>query len=67
MNYKSALFAALFVASALPAVSAAQGVSIGYPSFIDYTTWNLYGSASVTNITPGNGFTYSLLDKRRFV
>jgi hypothetical protein len=61
MNYKSVLFAALFVASALPAVSAAQGVSIGYPSFIDYTTWNLYGSASVTNSTPGNGFTYSLL------
>lgn len=58
----SFLLTALLAASLLPSISAAQGVSIGYPTFIDYNTWNLYGSATVTNSTPGNGFTYSILD-----
>ena len=29
---------------------------------VDFTTWNLQGSATARNLTPGNGFTYSVLD-----
>lgn len=58
---KSFLLTALLATSLLPSISDAQGVSIGYPTFIDYNTWDLYGSATVTNSTPGNGFTYSIL------
>lgn len=32
-----------------------------YANFTDFTTWNLFGSASAQNDTPGNGFTYSTL------
>jgi hypothetical protein len=28
----------------------------------DYTTWSLFGSATAQNATPGNGFTYSVLN-----
>lgn len=28
---------------------------------VDFTSWSLLGSASAANFTPGNGFTYSLL------
>lgn len=28
---------------------------------VDYTTWQLFGSATAQNSTPGNGFTYSVL------
>jgi hypothetical protein len=40
---------------------AEQGVdiSIAQP---DFTTWQLFGSATAQNLTPGNGFTYSLLN-----
>jgi len=29
---------------------------------VDFTTWSLLGDASARNLTPGNGFTYSLLE-----
>lgn len=35
-----------------------QGVSLA-SGFTDFTTWQLYGSATADNFTPGNGFTYS--------
>src|ERR1700741_2545007 len=35
-----------------------QGVPLAY-TYADFTTWTLYGSASASNTTPGNGFTYS--------
>lgn len=44
----------------LPAVGQAQGVSLT-SGYTDFTQWNLYGSATAVNTTPGNGFTYSLL------
>ncbi len=62
MRLKTLVLSAALAVSFVPATVAAQGVSIGYPSFIDYNTWDLYGSASVTNSTPGNGFTYSILN-----
>ncbi len=34
---------------------------VGAANLIDFTTWHLYGDASVQNTTPGNGFTYSIL------
>lgn len=37
---------------------AQQGVSLA-TGFTDFTTWSLYGSATASNMTPGNGFTYS--------
>jgi hypothetical protein len=41
-------------AHADPGVSLATG-------YTDFTTWQLYGSATANNTTPGNGFTYSEL------
>jgi hypothetical protein len=38
--------------------NAEQGVSLS-TGFTDFTTWTLLGSASASNTTPGNGFTYS--------
>lgn len=61
MRLKALVLSAALAVSFVPATGAAQGVSIGYPTFIDYNTWDMYGSASVTNTTPGNGFTYSIL------
>src|SRR4030065_741272 len=60
MKRKSLLMAVLLASSLAPALSAAQGVSLS-GEFTDYTTWNLYGSTTVSNITPGNGFTYSTM------
>ncbi|WP_457325857.1 PEP-CTERM sorting domain-containing protein [Roseateles sp. P5_E11] len=37
---------------------AQQGVSLA-TGFTDFTSWSLYGSATASNMTPGNGFTYS--------
>lgn len=37
-----------------------QGVNLAW-GFTDFTTWALYGSATASNMTPGNGFTYSEL------
>lgn len=52
----------LLAASAL-AAQAQQGVDLldanNSPNF---PSWTLYGSATAQNLTPGNGFTYSLLD-----
>lgn len=50
----------LLAASLTPTVSAAQGVSLA-SGFTDFTSWTLYGSATASNDTPGNGFTYSNL------
>lgn len=61
MIKKSVVIAALFAGSLLPVASAsAQGVSLA-TGFTDFTSWNLYGSATAANQTPGNGFTYSAL------
>lgn len=54
------------LAASLGAISpaVAQGPvfnGAGAGDLIDFTTWNLYGNASVQNTTPGNGFTYSNL------
>lgn len=46
--------------SALSPAHAQQGVDVDLAR-PDFTTWNLYGSATAQNLTPGNGFTYSLL------
>ena len=49
----------------LAGVAQAQGPvfnGVGAADLIDFTTWNHYGSASAFNFTPGNGFTYSILN-----
>lgn len=52
--------AGLLALTLLPAVQAQQNINLtAGPT--DYTTWSLFGDASAQNITPGNGFTYSLL------
>ena len=55
------LLAAMALAAALPAAQAQQGVNLTAGP-VDYTTWTLFGSAVATNSTPGNGYTYSVLD-----
>lgn len=60
----SAMFA-LIGFTGLAGVAQAQGPvfnGVGAGDFIDFTTWNLFGNASVQNTTPGNGFTYSILN-----
>ena len=52
---RMSLFSAIALA---PTVSAAQGVSLA-TGLIDFDSWSLFGSATVHNQTPGNGFTYS--------
>ncbi len=52
---RMSLFSAIALA---PAVSAAEGVSLA-SGLIDFNSWSLFGSATVHNQTPGNGFTYS--------
>ncbi len=50
----------LLALALLPAAQAQQNINLtAGPT--DYTTWTLFGSAAAQNITPGNGFTYSLL------
>ena len=54
----------LFAASLAAVPAYAQGPvfnGVGAGNLIDFTTWNLYGDATVLNETPGNGFTYSNL------
>lgn len=54
-----------FLSLGVAASAHAQGPvfnGVGAGNLIDFTTWNLYGSASAHNSTPGNGFTYSILD-----
>jgi hypothetical protein len=55
------LLAGLLSAALAPAARAQQGVSLA-SGFTDFTTWQLFGSATAANQTPGNGFTYSQLD-----
>ena len=54
------LSALLASASCLPAL-AQQGVNLSIGP-VDYTTWQRFGDAQARNFTPGNGFTYSVLD-----
>lgn len=64
MKHTSFLSAMLFAASLATVPAHAQGPifnGVGAGDFIDFTTWNLYGDATASNITPGNGFTYSIL------
>lgn len=48
------------VISLVPTLSAAQGVSLN-EGLVDFDSWSLFGSASVNNQSPGNGFIYSNL------
>ena len=64
MKHASILSSMLFAASLAVVPAYAQGPifnGVGADNFIDFTTWNLYGSASAVNETPGNGFTFSTL------
>ena len=64
MRIKALVLSAALAVSFVPATGSAQGPifnGVGAGDLIDFTTWNLYGSASAANSTPGNGFTYSIL------
>ncbi|MFH1817803.1 MAG: PEP-CTERM sorting domain-containing protein [Pseudomonadota bacterium] len=64
MNRMSGLLSVLFLAGLASGTAQAQGPvfnGVGAGDLIDFTTWSLYGDASASNFTPGNGFTYSLL------
>ena len=61
MQRLSLLLASLALAGAIPAAQAQQGVDLTTGP-VDYTTWSLFGSAQAANSTPGNGFTYSVLN-----
>lgn len=61
MRNSSLLLSALLAAPAPAAVLAQQNVNLTAGP-VDYTTWALAGSAHARNFTPGNGFTYSVLD-----
>lgn len=58
MKFASRLFAAALLAMTLATAHADQGVSMA-GTYQDFTTWTLFGSATASNQTPGNGFTYS--------
>jgi len=60
MLRKHSFIAALMALGLVSGAHAAQGVSLN-SGFTDFTTWNLFGSATAINETPGNGFTYSTL------
>lgn len=60
MRLKSLFLASLLTAAAWPAAQAQQGVSLA-SGLTDFSSWQLFGSASAANQTPGNGFTYSQL------
>ncbi|EHR69692.1 PEP-CTERM motif protein [Burkholderiales bacterium JOSHI_001] len=49
----------LAISQCLPAHAQQNVDMISGP--MDFTAWTLFGSASAQNLTPGNGFTYSLL------
>jgi hypothetical protein len=59
--YKKTLLPILIALAAIPGVGQAHGVNLA-SDFTDFTTWTLSGSATATNQTPGNGFTYSSLN-----
>ncbi len=58
MRAKATFFSILLAANLIPAIAAAQGVSLA-TGYTDFTAWSLYGDAQAQNSTPGNGFTYS--------
>lgn len=62
MSLRTLLGTGLLAACLLPSTPARakQGVDVGLAR-PDFTTWQLFGSASAENLNPGNGFTYSLL------
>jgi hypothetical protein len=60
MKIKSLILSSFLAAGFVSAAHAQQGVSLA-TGFTDFTTWNLLGSATAYNQTPGNGFTYSNL------
>ena len=60
MNTARRLLATALLATAACA-HADQGVNMAW-TYRDFTTWNLFGSATATNMAPGNGFIYSNLD-----
>ena len=55
------MLAGLALAAALPAAQAQQAINLTAGP-VDYTTWSLFGTAQAFNTTPGNGFTYSVLE-----
>jgi hypothetical protein len=64
MKRTSGLLSVFLLAGLASGMAQAQGPvfnGVGAGGLIDFTTWNLYGSASAGNSTPGNGFTYSIL------
>lgn len=64
MNRISEVLSVLFLAGLASGTAQAQGPvfnGVGAGDLIDFTKWSLYGDASASNSTPGNGFTYSLL------
>ena len=61
MRTSSLLLSTLLAAAAPSAVLAQQNVNLTIGP-VDYTSWTLAGSAHALNFTPGNGFTYSVLD-----
>jgi hypothetical protein len=52
------LLCSLLTAALCPAAQAQQGVDLTV-GLTDFTTWQLFGSATANNATPGNGFSYS--------
>lgn len=64
MRLKTLVLSAALAVGFVPATGSAQGPifnGVGAGDFIDFTTWNHYGSSSAVNTTPGDGSTYSTL------
>lgn len=57
---RARILAGLLLAAVVPGAQAQQGTSLA-SGLTDFTTWTLGGSATASNQTPGNGFTYSSL------
>ena len=60
MRIPTLLLSTLLAAAAQAPAQAQQNVNLTVGP-VDYTSWTLAGDAQAQNITPGNGFTYSLL------
>ncbi len=60
MRTATLLSSTLLAAVLLPTAQAQQGVHLA-SGLTDFTTWTLLGSATASNDTPGNGFTYSTM------
>ena len=60
MRIKQTLSAVILGLGLATTAFADQGVRLA-SGFTDFTTWNLFGTATAANTTPGNGFTYSNL------